>query len=93
MSTRLSSLAKQRLRRFAIPTMMLDLLDRCGTVVRSNGVDRVFFDKSARARVKRIFGGDRGMRVIEPWMNVFMLVSDDGTVVTVGHQHKRVHRP
>ena len=37
-------------------------------------------------------GGKRSMRLVEPWMNLFMLVGDDGTVVTVGHQDRRVRR-
>jgi hypothetical protein len=84
--------AQTRLQQRGIPAIVLDLLVRFGSEVRSHRAVRLIFDKAALKRLKRHLGGARGLRVIEPWLNVYAVVSDDGSVITVAHQCQRFRR-
>ncbi len=84
--------AEARLQQRAIPPFVLDLLQSCGSTMRCRKADRLFFDKAARKRLKRHLGGARSLRVIEKWLNVYAVLSDDGGVITVGHRSKRINR-
>jgi len=64
-----------------------------GTRVRSHGADLVMLDKAARKRISREVGGDRGMRVFERWMNSYLVVSDNGLIITTARRTRRVKRP
>ena len=83
--------AAERKQQRAIPQFVIDLLYTCGSELRSHGADRLIFDKAATRRLRRHLGGDRGMRLIERWLNVYAVVADDGSLVTVAHQ-TRPHR-
>ncbi len=63
-----------------------------GTRVRSGGADLVFLDKAARNRISREVGGKRGMRVFDKWANQYLIVSDDGVIITTGFRTDRVKR-
>jgi hypothetical protein len=47
----------------------------------------LFFDKAARKRMERHFGGRRGLRLIDRWLNAYAVIGDNGKVVTIGHRH------
>jgi len=64
-----------------------------GTRVRSNGADVVILDKAARKRISREVGGERGMRVFDRYWNSYLVVADDGRIVTTGFRTSRVKRP
>jgi hypothetical protein len=85
--------AEVRLQQRAIPPFVVDLLERCGSTVRCGGADRLFFDKAAKKRLERHLGGARSLRLVEPWLGVYAVINDNGSVVTAGHRSKRVHRP
>lgn len=87
----ISQHARQRFRQRAIPPFVVDLLDDYGSCVRVDSASRLFFDKKARARLKRVFS-ESTLKTLDRWFNVYAVVSDDGTVVTVGHRHSRVLR-
>ena len=63
------------------------------TPERRGGADRFFVDKHATRYPKRHLGGDRGLRLIEHWLDVYAVVSDDGRVATVAYQSRRFRRP
>ncbi|MBV9783710.1 MAG: hypothetical protein JO264_07800 [Acidisphaera sp.] len=64
-----------------------------GTRVRSHGADIVFLDKAARKRLRREIGGERGMRVFDRYWNAYLVVADDGRIITTGRRTRRVKRP
>jgi hypothetical protein len=84
--------AQARLQQRGIPPLVIELLERFGSCVRSCGADRLIFDKAAITRLRRHLGGDRGLRVIDRWLNVYAVIGDDGRFVTVSHQHRRIWR-
>lgn len=81
--------AATRMQQRAIPPFMIELLERFGTEERCGGADRIFFDKAARKRLERHLGGRRSIRHVEPWLDVYLVVGDNGKLVTVGHRLKR----
>ena len=85
--------AEARLQQRAIPPFVVDLLECCGSTIRCGGADRLFFDKAAKKRLERHLGGARSLRVVEKWLGVYAVFSDEGNVVTVGHRSKRCSRP
>jgi hypothetical protein len=93
MGADLTSHARERLQQRAIPPFMIDLLHRFGSSMRCHGADRLFFDKAAIRRLKSHFGGARGLRAFEAWLSVYVVVGDNGRVVTIGHQDRRFRRP
>jgi hypothetical protein len=84
--------AQARLKQRGVPPFVVELLDRFGTVRRSHGADKVFFDKQSEKALRRYFGGYRGLRMIEPFLDVYAVFSENGAVITVGHLQKRIGR-
>lgn len=89
---RYTSHASARLQQRAIPVHIVDLLEKFGSSMRAHRADRLFFDKAARRRLARNMGGKRGLQSIERWMNVYIVVSDDGQVITAARQTARHRR-
>lgn len=83
---------RRRLQQRAVPPLVVGLLEEFGSSVRAHGAERLIFDKAARKRLKHHLGGERGIRVVEPWLSVYAVVSDDGHLITVAHQHQRHRR-
>jgi hypothetical protein len=77
--------AAVRLQQRAIPAFVVELLERCGSEKRCGQADRLFFDKAAKKRLQQHLGGKRGLQMIERWMSVYAVISDNGRVVTVAH--------
>ncbi|NPU11382.1 hypothetical protein HL666_11465 [Bradyrhizobium sp. 83002] len=76
----------------AIPYIVVDLLHRYGRSARSHHADVLFFDKAAVRRLTRDMGGPRGLKTIERWLDVYAVIADDGSLITVAHQGRRHHR-
>ena len=70
-----------------VPPAIVELIERFGTCKRSSGADRMYFDKAARQRLIQHFG-KQGQSPILRWLNVYVVIADDGAVVTVGHRTK-----
>ncbi|GLS46939.1 hypothetical protein [Methylobacterium brachythecii] len=92
MSVDLTLHAQGRLQQRAIPPFIIALLDEFGSIARCGGAERLTFDKAARRRLAREFGGQRNLHVIERWLGVYVVVSDDGLVVTAAHRTRRFRR-
>jgi len=91
-AARLSAHSRSRSQQRAIPRLAVDLLLDYGCRVRSRGADVVFFDKPALKRLRRALGGNRGLQIVERWLNSYAVVADDGLLITVGHRTCRVRR-
>lgn len=89
---RYTSHASARLQQRAIPARIVDLLEEFGSSMRSNGADRLFFDKATRRRLAHNLNGKRDLQSIERWMNVYIVVSDYGQLVTAARQTARHNR-
>jgi hypothetical protein len=37
-------------------------------------------------------GGRRSLRHVEPWLNVYLVIGDNGNLVTVAHRSRRLNR-
>jgi hypothetical protein len=83
--------AQERLQQRAIPELAVEMFERFGSSMRHQGADILFFDKPARKRLARAFGGQRASRVLEPWLNSFVCL-EDGRVITVARRTKRLKR-
>ncbi len=83
--------APDRLQQRAIPPLIIELLEQFGSPIRIYGAERLIFDKAARIRLIRHLGGPRGLRMVEPRLNVYAVVADDRFLVTASQQ-RRHHR-
>lgn len=84
--------AQHRHQSRATLSLFESLLLDYGSRERSYGADIVFIDKAARHRLKNVVGGKRGMRVLEPYLNQYLVVSDSNIIITTGHRNKRIFR-
>lgn len=84
--------AQERLQQRAIPPFVIELLEACGSTERCGRAERLIFDKAARRRLVRHLGGERGLRMVEPWLHVYVILADDGHLVTAAHRRRRHRR-
>lgn len=90
----LTAHAEARLQQRAIPPLVLDFLLEYGATMRCGEADRYYFDKAARKRLSRSLGGDRALRLVEPWLDTYAVVGDrNGRIVTTGHRTGRFKAP
>jgi hypothetical protein len=75
----------------AIPPMAVEMFERFGSSMRHQGADVLYFDKAARKRIGRAFGGARGCRGLDYWLDAYV-VSKNGMVITVAHRTRRFKR-
>jgi hypothetical protein len=84
--------AETRIQQRGIPPMVIDLLMQFGSASRCGGAERLTFDKLALRRLRRHLGGDRGLKLIDRWLNVYAIIGDNGQLVTVAHKHSHFYR-
>lgn len=71
-----------------IPTLVVDLLINYGTVQRAGeAAASYFFDKASRRQV-RAYAGSL-LRSVEQYLDYYVIVGDDGRVITVAPRTKR----
>ncbi len=85
--------AEVRLQQRAIPPFIIELLERFGSEMRCGGADRLFFDKAAIKRLQRHISGGRSLRHLERWRNVYIVIGDNGRLVTAARRTRRFTRP
>lgn len=66
------------------------ILDR-GRPARLRGADSYCLDKEGRRRLKEDLG-EHGFRAIERWLDAYVVVADDGRIVTVARRTRRLRR-
>ena len=84
--------ATRRAQQRAIPPMIVDLLEECGSSFRNGDADVLIFDKAGRRRLCNRLGGVRNLRVIDRWLKAYAVLSDDGKIITVGFRYFRLRR-
>lgn len=84
--------AETRLQQRGIPPMVIDLLMQFGSASRCGGAERLMFDKSALKRLRRHLGRDRGLKLIDRWLNVYAVIGDNGQLITTAHKHRHFYR-
>lgn len=83
--------ASERSQQRAIPEMMIDLLLQFGSSESAgSGAKKMFFDKPSRKRVKAYAGPLAGF--LEEHLDVYVVVSSDMNIITVGHRTERITR-
>lgn len=87
----LSKHAKIRTQQRAIPPILIDLLIQFGSRERAGtGVSRMFFDKPSRRKVKA-YAGPLG-HLLDEYLDVYAVVTDDQKIVTAGHRTQRFEK-
>lgn len=75
-----------------IPQLIIDWLITYGAVATAGrGASTHYFDHHARRRLSQ----DVGVRVVTllgRLMDAYLVMSHDGTIITVGHRFKAIHR-
>jgi hypothetical protein len=62
-----------------------------GQAARRRGADSYFLDKAGRRRLRQDLG-EQGFRAIERWLDTYVVVSDDGQIITVARRTRRLRR-
>ncbi len=70
-----------------------NLLIAFGSEMRHKGADILFFDKAARRRMEAELSLEELRRVSRQDTNAYMVLGDQGRVVTVGFRRRRFKRP
>jgi hypothetical protein len=87
----LSRHALARMQQRGIPPVAVEHVLRYGRERHDrHGAVVLYLDKSARERLKRC--GEAREQEIERIRAVYVVLSTDGTVATVGHRYRRLHR-
>jgi hypothetical protein len=91
MTTQYTQHAKTRMQQRSIPPMAVDLLMQFGAETRTHGGYHYYFNKKSKKFVKSYFG-QLGCKELESLLNVYAIVSDDGTLITTGHRTSRIKK-
>lgn len=84
--------ASSRLQQRGIPADALRSLLTFGRTTHDHqGASIVFLDHRSRDRIRRTMGAAAYQR-IEPHLDTYAVVSQDGSIVTVGHRTQRINR-
>ena len=80
--------ARQRIHQRGLSTEAVDAILAYGTRRRHRGADIYYLDKKSRRRLAGAFGRERYSK-LERALDSYVVVSDDGAIVTAAH---RLHR-
>jgi len=81
--------ARTRAQQRSLPPAIINWLLQFGHETRHNGADVFCFDKQSRKRLMRFLGAT-AFRRIEDLLDAYVVVSDDGQILTVGHRTRRL---
>jgi hypothetical protein len=84
--------AQTRLQQHGIPPIAIEFLREFGSAYRCGGAETLMFDKKARQLLRKHLGGHRSLKLIEPWLNVYAIIGDNGHIVTVARSTKHFRR-
>lgn len=83
--------ARTRCQQRCIPPMLVDLLLRFGVTEGAPGkANKLYFNKAARKQIKAYAGPLAAY--IDQHLDIYAVVSEDGSVITIGHRLERVRR-
>ena len=84
--------ARQRACQRGIPTLVIDWLLQFGeTEWDHHGAQVKFFTRKSRRRIDQAVGAQATRRMHE-FLDSYIVVALDGTLITCGHRYKRIHR-
>lgn len=81
--------AQARLQQRAISNEAVDALIAYGERRRRKGADIYFLNKQSRRRVANALGPQKYRR-IERSLNSYLVIADDGCLITAAHRHQRL---
>ena len=88
----LTAHAQKRLQQRAIPSMVINLLLDYGELEYDHqGTGIYFFDNEGKRHVRNILR-QNGSTQIDHCLDVYLVASNRGDVVTVGHRSRRINR-
>lgn len=85
-----TSHAEARAQQRGIPPFIVDVVVDNGHCKRRHGADVYFLDKQGRKKVKKILG-TQIYRRLKDFLDAYVVISDDGQVITCGHHLKRLY--
>jgi hypothetical protein len=88
---RCSRHAVARMQQRAMPPFAIHLLLNFATERRSHGASVYAHDKTSRRRVRDHLGG-RGVKLIEPLLDAYVVLAEDGSIITAGWRTHRLRR-
>ncbi|MGG5812480.1 hypothetical protein [Falsiroseomonas sp. CW058] len=74
-----------------IPPFVVNLLVEQGASMRQHGADVFYIDKEARRRIRRALG-DRIHAALETYLDAYVVLADDGCVITTAWRTRRLRR-
>ena len=81
-----------RMQQRGIPPLIVDWLMAYGAVEHDHRGGQIhYFNKKARRQMEREFG-DLVVRRLEDFLDAYLVVGNDGALVTVGHRCQRINR-
>ncbi len=83
--------ADVRIQQRAIPPLVLAWLQKYGTTQYSHGAQKRYFDKQARKKLKREFG-EQVVDRLGDLLDSYIVVDDEGLIITAGHRIQRFYR-
>jgi hypothetical protein len=81
--------ARSRCQQRGISPMVVDLLVRFGAEVRSHGASKYYLDRKARSALAKTMGRE-ALRRYEHKLNCYVIVADDGMLVTAALRTTRI---
>lgn len=82
--------AAERAQQRRIPPLVVDVLLSFGRVFRRRGADVYVLDKKGRYEAERYLG--RAVKQLEHYLDAYLVVGDDGAVITMGYRQRRFRR-
>ncbi len=81
--------AHSRCQQRGIPSAVVDLIVDFGAEVRTHGASKYYLDRRARSDLRRVVG-PQALRQVEHKLNCYVVVADDGVLVTAAPRTKRI---
>ena len=81
--------AQIRKQQRAVPQIIVEWLQDYGCVTRKEGADVYYLDKKSRRKLKKDIGSVPYRRM-EDLLDAYVVIADDGSIVTVGWRYKRL---
>ena len=75
----------------SIPPLVIDWVVEYGRFTRRGRADVYYLDKKGRKRLRSEIGA-LPYRLMKDKLNVYVVLSDDGTVITAGHRLTRIRQ-
>ncbi len=92
MSIQMTDHARSRVQQRGIPEPVIEgLLSFGRTTHDHHGSEVLYFDHQARSVLRKIWGSETYKR-LEQKLDAYLVVGDDGSIITVGHRTKRIVR-